>query len=74
MATPIIGIPTTRVSELFIHQRLLNQVQFDEAELFRVQRQLSTGRRYEAPSEDPISALRVLSLQRLLERKEQVPI
>jgi len=72
MATPIIGIPTTRVSELFIHQRLLNQVQFDEAELFRVQRQLSTGRRYEAPSEDPISALRVLSLQRLLERKEQV--
>lgn len=72
MATPIIGIPTTRVSDLFIHQRLLNQVQYDQAELFRVQRQLSTGRRYEAPSEDPISALRVLSLQRLLERKEQV--
>ncbi len=72
MATPIIGIPTTRVSDLFIHQRLLNQVQYDQAEMFRVQRQLSSGRRYEAPSEDPISALRVLSLQRLLERKEQV--
>ncbi|MDY0169045.1 MAG: hypothetical protein RBS80_21060 [Thermoguttaceae bacterium] len=68
----IIGIPTTRVSDLFIRQRLLNQVQFDQQSLFRLQTQLATGRRYEAPSEDPVSALRVMSLQRLLERKSQI--
>ncbi len=72
MATSIIGIPTTRVSDLFIRQRLLNQVQFDQADLFRIQMQLSTGRRFEAPSEDPVAALRVMSLQRLLERKSQI--
>lgn len=72
MATSIIGIPTTRVSDVFIRRRLLNQVQYDQAELFRLQTQLSTGRRFEAPSEDPVAALRVMSLQRLLERKSQV--
>ncbi|GAB6164467.1 hypothetical protein JCM19992_04670 [Thermostilla marina] len=68
----IIGIPTTRVSDLFVRSRLLQQVQYDQRELYRVQTQLSTGYRYQLPSEDPISALRVMSLQRLLERKEQV--
>ncbi len=68
----IIGIPTTRVSDLFIRQRLLNQVQFDQQSLFRLQTQLATGRRFEAPSEDPVSALRVMSLQSLLERKSQI--
>ncbi len=72
MATSIIGIPTTRVSDLFIRRRLLNQVQYDQGELFRLQTQLSTGRRFEAPSEEPVAALRVMSLQRLLERKSQV--
>ncbi len=72
MAASIIGIPTTRVSDLFIRQRLLNQVQHDQADLFRLQMQLSTGRRFEAPSEAPVAALRVMSLQRLLERKAQV--
>jgi flagellar hook-associated protein 3 FlgL len=72
MTSPISSIPTTRVSEQFIRQRLLNQVQYDQSELFRVQTQLNTGLRYQVPSEDPISALRVISLQRLLERKDQV--
>jgi flagellin-like hook-associated protein FlgL len=68
----VIGIPTTRVSDLFIRERMLRQVQTDQATLFRVMMQLSTGRRFEAPSEDPVAALRVISLQSLLERKAQV--
>jgi flagellin-like hook-associated protein FlgL len=72
MTTPIIGIPTTRVSDLFVRQRLLDQMQSDQVELFRVQNQLSTGHRFEAPSEDPAAALRVISLQRLMRRKDQV--
>ncbi len=72
MATAITGIPTTRVSDLFIRQRLLGQVQFDQGELFRLQMQLATGRRFETPSEAPVAALRIMSLQGLLERKSQV--
>lgn len=72
MPSSIIGIPTTRVSDLFIRQRLLNQVQSDQAALFRVMTQLSTGRAFEAPSENPVASQRVASLQSLLERKEQV--
>jgi flagellin-like hook-associated protein FlgL len=70
--TSIIGIPTTRVSNQFVRQRLLTQTQYDQLELFRIQSQLSTGHRYQLPSDDPISSLRVMSIQKLLERKEQV--
>ncbi|MBN2580182.1 MAG: hypothetical protein JXB10_14430 [Pirellulales bacterium] len=72
MASSIIGIPTTRVSNIFIRQRLLSQLQFDMTDLLHIQMQLSTGRRFEAPSEDPVAALRIVGLQRLLERKAQV--
>ena len=72
MPSNIIGIPTTRISDQFVRSRLLRQVQFDQRELFRLETQLSTGRRFERPSEDPVAAARILSLQRLLERKEQV--
>ncbi|MHB8903116.1 MAG: flagellar hook-associated protein FlgL, partial [Thermoguttaceae bacterium] len=70
--TSIIGIPTTRVSDQFVRQRLMQQVQADQLSLFRYQTQLSTGRRFERPGEDPIAAGRIMSLQSLLERKEQV--
>lgn len=68
----IIGIPTTRISDLFARQILMEQVQSDQIELLRLERQLSTGRKFELPSESPVAALRVISLQRLLERKEQI--
>ena len=70
--TSIIGIPTTRVSDQFVRQRLTQQVQADQLELFRIQTQLSTGRRFERPGEDPVAAGRIMSLQSLLERKAQV--
>ncbi len=68
----VIGIPTTRVSDQFVRQRLSNQVRSDQLDLFRIQMQLSTGRRFLVPSEDSTAAARVISLQRLLERKDQV--
>ena len=70
--TNIIGIPTTRVSDQFVQQRVLQQVQYDLRELFRLESQLSTGRKFELPGEAPVAALRVMSLQRLLEQKKQV--
>lgn len=70
--TSIVGIPNTRVSDQFVRQRLMQQVQSDQTAMFRLQIQLSTGRRFERPGEDPVSAGRIMSLQSLLERKEQV--
>ena len=70
--TGIVGIPTTRISDQYVRSRLMSQVQYDQLELFRLQTQLSTGRRFEVPGEDPIAAGRIMSLQSLLERKEQV--
>ncbi len=70
--TSIVGIPTTRVSNSFIQQRLLSQVQYNQTELFRLQTQLSTGRKFEAPSENPVASMRIIDIQRLIERKQQV--
>jgi flagellar hook-associated protein 3 FlgL len=68
----ITSIPSTRVSDNLMRQRLMSQLQFDQLELFRLQNQLSTGNRIFAPSEDPQAAGRAISLQRLLERKGQI--
>lgn len=66
------GVPTTRITDLFVRQRLLQQIQSDQRDLFDLQTQLSTGHRFAVPSADPVSALRVIGLQRLLEQKSQV--
>ena len=67
-----IGIPSTRVSDLFVRTRLLSQLRYDQIELFRIQEQISTGYRFSIPSQDAPAALRAIELQRLLERKTQV--
>lgn len=68
----VTGIPTSRVSDLFIRNRLLLQTQYDQAKLYQVQSQLSTGHRINLPSEDPVASSQIVSLQRLLEQKTQV--
>lgn len=68
----ITPIPTTRVSDSFVQQRLLTQLQYDQTQLLKVQQQISTGQRISTPSEDAPAALRAISLQRLLEQKAQV--
>lgn len=68
----IIPIPTSRVSDLFIRQRLVGQSQNDQLALSKLQNQISTGRRLSLPSDDAPAALRAISLQRLLDRKGQI--
>ncbi len=65
-------VPTTRISGLLARQRLTQQYQTDQLDLFRLQEQISTGLRITLPSEDAPSALRAISFQRLLSRKEQL--
>ncbi len=68
----LIPIPTSRITGLFSRQRLTQQLQADQLDLFRIQDQISTGQRIILPSDDAPSALRSISLQRLLERKTQL--
>jgi flagellin-like hook-associated protein FlgL len=67
----ITGVPTSRTSELLVAQRMLAQLRSDQSELFRLQNQISTGRRVELPSDDAPAALRAIGVQRLMERKVQ---
>jgi flagellar hook-associated protein 3 FlgL len=70
----IVPIPNTRISDLFASQRLVQQFQNDQLDLFRLQDQISTGQRITLPSDDPSAALRAITLQRILERKDQLQI
>lgn len=65
-------VPTTRSSDILSRSRLVAQIQADSLALLRLQSQLSTGYRIQAPSEDPTAALRAQGIQRLLELKGQV--
>lgn len=68
----IIPVPTTRVGDFFVRQRLTQQVLADQLSLFRLQNQVSTGQRLQLPSDDAPAALRAINLQRLLDRKAQI--
>src|SRR5690242_8846206 len=67
-----IGIPSTRVSEVFVRQQLLNQVRANQVDLYKLESELSTGHSILLPSDDPVIANRVMSIQRLQERNTQV--
>ncbi|MEQ8835275.1 MAG: flagellar hook-associated protein FlgL, partial [Lacipirellulaceae bacterium] len=67
-----IPIPTSRAPGLLSRERLVQQLQADQLDLFRIQNQISTGRRINLPSDDAPAALRAITLQRLIERKEQL--
>lgn len=64
-------LSTTRVTDAMTRNRLVNQVQSAQLELFRLQDQISTGRRFVLPSDDPAAAQRANALQRTIERKTQ---
>jgi flagellar hook-associated protein 3 FlgL len=68
----IIPVPTSRVGDYFVRQRLIGQVQNDQLDLFKLQNQISTGQRLQLPSDDAPAALRAVNLQRLLDRKGQI--
>ena len=57
-----------------MRQRLLAQLQGDQLDIFRLQNQVSTGRRITLPSEDAPAAQRAITLQRLIERKTQLRV
>ena len=55
-AINIVGIPTTRVSDLFIQQQMLSQLEAEQVQMARTEEQLSTGTSSTRPSSNPIAA------------------
>ena len=68
----IYPIPAGRSSDILLNMRTMFQLQSEQQMLLKVQQQLATGQRLHVPSDDPSSAVRTISLQRLLEQKEQI--
>ena len=64
-------VPTTRITGLLARERLTQQYQADQLDLFRLQEQISTGRRITLPSQDAPAALRAISFQQQLDRTNQ---
>jgi flagellar hook-associated protein 3 FlgL len=71
---PIFPIPTSRGSDILFQSRLTSQLQADQLALLRIQTQISTGRRIQLPSEDAPAATQAITLQRLLEQKDQIKV
>src|SRR5688572_24661155 len=64
-------VPSTRTTTMLQQARLLQQLNFDQLAIQRLQVQISTGRRIATPSQDAPAADRGQTLQRLLELKAQ---
>ena len=68
----IFPISTTRISDVLLQRRILSQFEFDQSQLVRIQDQVSTGLRLSVGSDDAPAARRAMTLQRILEQKQQV--
>ncbi len=72
MSSSFYPVTSGRTSNSQAITRLLYQVHTDQSAIQKLQTQLSTGKRFERPSEDPAAAIRALGVQRSLEFKGQV--
>ncbi|MEI8371690.1 MAG: flagellar hook-associated protein FlgL [Planctomycetota bacterium] len=68
----ITGISSARISSQFVRDQLIRQFSFSQADMFRLETEISTGQQYQLPSENPTSALQVMGIQSLLQRKDQL--
>ena len=58
MSLSISGMPTNRISDLFVQQTLLDQTEASQAQMLATENQLSTGKELSAASQDPVAAMR----------------
>lgn len=61
----------TRVTQSMLTSRTLNDLNMNVRELLDIQERLSSGRRVNAPSDDPIVARRTVNIQTVIQRSEQ---
>ena len=72
MGMSISNVPTSGVSNLYVQQRLLDQLESDQSGLLDVETQLSTGKQLSAASQNPIAAMQIMNLTSLLAANAQM--
>ena len=72
MSTGLGSIPTSRVSNLFMREQMVNEMDAAQQQMTQTEQQLTTGYQFSAPSQNPIAAMQVVSLQSLIAQKTQV--
>lgn len=72
MSNSISDISSSRVSNQFMLQQLVRQVNAGQTAMEQLQMQISTGQQFQLPSENPSAAQRVITIQSLLQRKDQL--
>lgn len=74
MASSFYPVVANRVSDVQQRYRNIYQLQSDSSSIAKLQVQLSTGKRFTRPSEDPTAAIRVMGIQKETEFKIQAKI
>jgi len=72
MSITISGIATAGVSNQFVRNQLINQLNSGQTDLYQLEMEISTGHQFQLPSENTAAASQVESIQSLLERKDQM--
>jgi len=72
MSNSITGVSTARISNQFVRDQLIRQFGSNQTDMFQLETEISTGQQYQLPSENPSSALMVMGIQSLLQRKDQL--
>jgi flagellar hook-associated protein 3 FlgL len=67
----ILPVPSSRVSDSFVRQQLLEQMQQQQQSLTKLQDEISSGSQFTLPSDNPSAALTAVGLQSLLAQKQQ---
>ncbi|MGH7139264.1 MAG: flagellar hook-associated protein FlgL, partial [Pirellulales bacterium] len=67
----ILPVPSSRVSDTFVRQQLLEQMQQQQQNLTKLQDELSSGSQFTLPSDNPAAALTAVGLQSLVAQKQQ---
>src|ERR1700682_5421450 len=67
----ILPVPSSRVSDLTVTQRLVSQLQSDQRDLLNLQTQISSGQALTLPSDDPAAAQRALQLKQVIQQNTQ---
>ncbi len=72
MSMSVSNVPTTSVSNLYVQQRLLDQLNSDQTAMLNVETQLSTDKELSAASQDPVVAMQIMNLNNLLASNAQM--
>ena len=72
MSLSISGMPTNRISDLFVQQTLLDQTEASQSQMLTTENELSSGKQLSVASQDPVAAMRIMNLQSLLDANVQM--